>query len=137
DLSQLAHFCADMVCSIWHFNSGLLEKPAEPAFRNFCYQVLSTSQVSVPVILLALVYIQRFKSSSPCTMGADSSEGRLFAVALMLANKFLDDGPFTNRTWSEVTGIPLSEINIMEREFLTILSFDLNMSHREFRSWSK
>ncbi|KAK9687332.1 hypothetical protein K7432_014827 [Basidiobolus ranarum] len=137
DISRLAHFCADMACSIWHFNSGRLEKPADPAFHGFCYQVLSSSQVSVPVVLLALLYIQRFKNSSPCTKGADSSEGRLFAVSLMLANKYLDDNAFTNRTWSEVTGIPLQEINIMEKEFLTILSFNLNITHRELKGWSK
>ncbi|KAK9766628.1 hypothetical protein K7432_004169 [Basidiobolus ranarum] len=137
DICRLAHFCADMVCSIWHFNSGRLEKPADPAFHGFCYQVLSSSQVSVPVVLLALLYIQRFKNSSPCTKGADSSEGRLFAVSLMLANKYLDDNAFTNRTWSEVTGIPLQEINIMEKEFLMILSFNLNLTHRELKGWSK
>ncbi|ORX97209.1 hypothetical protein K493DRAFT_200726, partial [Basidiobolus meristosporus CBS 931.73] len=137
DISHLAYFCADMVCSIWHFNSGLLEIPADRAFQAFCRQVLSSTQVPLPVVLLALIYIQRFKGSSPATKGADSSEGRLFAVSLMLANKYLDDNAFTNRTWSEVTGIPLQEINIMEKEFLTVLSFNLNVTNRELKGWSK
>ncbi|KAK9761554.1 hypothetical protein K7432_013470 [Basidiobolus ranarum] len=137
DINGLAQFCADMVCSIWHFNSGLLEIPADPAFQGFCCRVLSSTQVPIPVVLLALIYIQRFKGSSPSTKGADSSEGRLFVVSLMLANKYLDDNAYTNRTWSEVTGIPLQEINIMEKEFLTVLSFNLNVTNRELKGWSK
>ena len=53
----------------------------------------------------------------------------------MMANKFVDDNTYTNKTWSEVSGISLAEINRMEREFLLGVDFDLYVSKPTYESW--
>lgn len=50
---------------------------------------------------------------------------KLFVLGLMMANKHLDDNTFLNKTWTEVTGIPLAELNLMERFYLRVCHFDL------------
>ncbi|OAC98031.1 cyclin, partial [Mucor lusitanicus CBS 277.49] len=60
---------------------------------------------------------------------------RLFTVALMLGNKFLDDNTFTNKTWSEVSGMKVTDLNIMELEFLEVLRFKLFIRNDEFERW--
>lgn len=50
---------------------------------------------------------------------------KLFVLGLMMANKHLDDNTFLNKTWTEVTGIPLTELNTMERFYLRLTHFDL------------
>lgn len=49
--------------------------------------ILSTTQVSQNVILLALMFIYRLKKLNPGVKGKLGSEFRLFTVALMLGNK--------------------------------------------------
>lgn len=62
-------------------------------FRKWVLSVLSTTQVTQNVILLALLFIYRLKMSTPQIKGREGSEYRLLIVALMLGNKCkcLDD----------------------------------------------
>ena len=42
---------------------------------------------------------------------------------------------YTNKTWSEVSGIDLEEINRMEREFLVGVDFNLYVDKSTYESW--
>lgn len=54
---------------------------------------------------------------------------------LNIGNKFLDDNTFTNKTWSEVTGMKVRDLNVMELEFLDVLRFKLFVKNDEFDRW--
>ncbi|OAD69536.1 cyclin, partial [Phycomyces blakesleeanus NRRL 1555(-)] len=56
-------------------------------------------------------------------------------MAYILANKFLDDNTFTNKTWAEVSGMKVTDLNIMELEFLDVLKFRLFVRKEEFERW--
>lgn len=58
-----------------------------PNFKDWVREVLSTTQVTQNVILLALLYIYRLKVTNPTVRGQAGSEYRLLTVALMLGNK--------------------------------------------------
>ena len=47
----------------------------------------------------------------------------------MIANKHLDDNTFLNKTWNEVTGITLPELNRMERWYLEKCSYEITVPH--------
>lgn len=66
-----------------------LEKEALPSsgFRKWVVTILSTTQVTDNVIILALLFIYRLKTSNPAVKGNSGSEYRLLTVALMLGNK--------------------------------------------------
>ncbi|KAH8107466.1 hypothetical protein DFH11DRAFT_1732290 [Phellopilus nigrolimitatus] len=91
---------------------------ASPEFVAFMPKLLENTQVSQSVIVLSLHYIFRLKERNDFTLGKPGSEFRVAVCALMLANKFVDDNTYTNKTWSDVSAIPLDELNKMEREFL-------------------
>ncbi|KAH9947355.1 cyclin-domain-containing protein [Amylocystis lapponica] len=105
------------------------------AFIRFMQKVLETTQVSQSVIVLSLHYIYRMKARNPFTSGQSGSEYRVAVAALMMANKFVDDNTYTNKTWSEVSGIELDEINRMEREFLLGIDFGLYVDKTTYDSW--
>ncbi|KAI7820076.1 cyclin-domain-containing protein [Gamsiella multidivaricata] len=148
---QLAEFASVMVYTLWHTRPNIngassnaynvvphrisVPPSAGPAFKKFCLKVLSATQLSSSVILLSLKYIQKLLKNNPSIHGQQGSEFRLFTVSLMLANKFLDDNTFTNKTWSEVTGINVKEINVMEMEFLNQVQFSLFVSEAEYLDW--
>ncbi|EDO00684.1 hypothetical protein SS1G_03157 [Sclerotinia sclerotiorum 1980 UF-70] len=95
------------------------------------------AQVSQNVILLALLFIYRLKSINPVVKGRSGSEYRLLTVALMLGNKFLDDNTYTNKTWAEVSGISVTEIHIMEVEFLSNMRYSLLATEDEWKEWQR
>ncbi|KAI9872942.1 MAG: hypothetical protein M1823_008041, partial [Watsoniomyces obsoletus] len=81
------------------------------------------------------MFIYRLKKFNPSVSGKKGSEFRLLTVALMLGNKFLDDNTYTNKTWAEVSGISVTEIHIMEVEFLSNMRYDLYVSELEWKDW--
>ncbi|PLW43109.1 hypothetical protein PCANC_14385 [Puccinia coronata f. sp. avenae] len=107
-----------------------------PEFVMFIHNLLSTTQVSHSVVLLALFYIHRLKSLNPIKPNS-KSEYRIGVVSLMLANKMLDDHTYTAKTWSEVSRLPLNSLNDGEIEFLRGLHFELHLNIRDFSAWFK
>lgn len=113
-----------------------------PAFRHFAHQVLAQTLLSPTALVLALYYVQLL----PAAIGTDSETAlgllsqptsttpfKLLTLGLMIANKFLDDNTFLNKTWHEVTGIPLDELNKMESYFLCRTQFHLSLSDVAWR----
>jgi len=69
--------------------TSALAPEAQPTmgFRKWVTTILSMTQVSQNVILLALMFIYRLKKLNPSVKGKVGSEFRLLTVALMLGNK--------------------------------------------------
>ncbi|KAK9246736.1 hypothetical protein V1506DRAFT_125819 [Lipomyces tetrasporus] len=105
-------------------------------FRLFASAILSRTQVSRTVVALALLYIYRLKLHSPSILGTPGSEYRVFTIALVLANKFLDDNTYTNKTWAQVSKLPVSEIGVMEVEFLKHVNYELAVAKETWSDWS-
>ncbi|KAF7712705.1 Uncharacterized protein PECH_006661 [Penicillium ucsense] len=147
---NLAEFAAQMTCLFWFEQTAKLKdieqrRPTSPnlvpeavptiGFQKWVASILSTTQVSQNVILLALLFIYRLKKFNSGVKGKKGSEFRLMTVALMLGNKFLDDNTYTNKTWAEVSGIAVQEIHIMEVEFLSNIRYDLLTSEAQWSEW--
>ncbi|KAJ5902041.1 hypothetical protein N7495_002569, partial [Penicillium taxi] len=149
--SSLAEFAAQMTCLFWFEKTSKLQSIENrshpvpfplgpgaiptPGFQKWVSSILSTTQVSQNVILLALLFIYRLKKFNAGVKGKKGSEYRLMTVALMLGNKFLDDNTYTNKTWAEVSGIAVQEIHVMEVEFLSNIRYDLFCSEAEWSRW--
>ncbi|TGJ79745.1 hypothetical protein E0Z10_g9016 [Xylaria hypoxylon] len=106
-----------------------------PAYKKWVHGILSTTQVTQNVVLLALLFVYRLKKTNPRVHGNPGSEYRLLTVALMLGNKFLDDNTYTNKTWAEVSGISVKEIHVMEVEFLSNMRYGLLTSKEQWQEW--
>ncbi|KAF8979929.1 hypothetical protein BGZ46_004847 [Entomortierella lignicola] len=108
-------------------------------FRKFCLDVLSATLLSPSVILLSLKYIQQLminlKDSNKIVNTGDGAEYRFFTGALILANKFLDDNTFTNKTWADITGMKIKDVNHLEMQFLNGIDFRLFTSSQSYSDW--
>ncbi|KAG6890866.1 hypothetical protein C0992_012002 [Termitomyces sp. T32_za158] len=152
--TRLAEKTCEMICYLWFATSApersyptptssprpnpattTLQLVATPIFVQFMQKLLETTQVSQSVIVLSLHYIYRLKDRNRFTPAQEGSEFRIAVAALMMANKFLDDNTYTNKTWSEVSGIDLAEINRMEKEFLMGVHFNLYVDKSTYESW--
>ncbi|KAK4052370.1 hypothetical protein OIV83_002172 [Microbotryomycetes sp. JL201] len=154
-ISPLAEFFATMFVYTW-YNSGSIataddaSQAMAPAastcsklqvnpsdrFLKFMHDVLTTTQVSHSIVLLALLFCSRLKSRNEIS-GAPGSEFRSSVVALMIANKVLDDNTYTAKTWCDVSGLALAPLIAGEQEFLRGLDWQLHVSDRDFHAWRR
>ncbi|ORZ17857.1 cyclin-domain-containing protein, partial [Absidia repens] len=134
DIWSLAELSTSLVSYIWIGPSS--KKINTDGFKLFCKKIFKDTQISTCCILLALYYLRQLRSTYPALRATQGSEFRIFTTALILANKYLDDNTFTNKTWSDVSGIPVRELNIMEIEYLTALNYKLHVHCVRFGSWA-
>lgn len=136
--AETVNFSANADTSVFSsFSFSKLTTPTK-AFNQFIMSVIKHTQLPPTAVSLALYYILRLKKlSSKPIVGNANSEYRVFSIALMLANKFLDDNTYTNKTWAEVTHLPLKEISAMEVEFLANLRYSLYVNADDWAAWQR
>lgn len=121
-----------------------------PAFRRFAHQVLAQTLLSPTAFLLGLLFALRVPYLAVDASGTVDPEAvellasppsaapfKLLTLGLMMANKHLDDNTFLNKTWSEVTGIPLPELNKLEQYYLIRCNYEIAIPHSVWCSFLK
>ncbi|PWY98735.1 hypothetical protein BCV70DRAFT_218265 [Testicularia cyperi] len=111
-----------------------------PAFRRFAHQVLAQTLLSPTAFLLGILNALRLPLMARLSDGSmdpavldlfaqptSAAPFKLFTVGMMIANKHLDDNTFLNKTWTEVTGIPLTELNQIEAWYLKKCNYDVTV----------
>ncbi|KAJ3109451.1 hypothetical protein HDU97_006696 [Phlyctochytrium planicorne] len=116
---------------------------------RFIREILRRSRTSFSTLQLALLYIVRLRNQLS-TKGAKIAEKegssarthaslcgrRMFLSALIVAAKYLQDRNYSNKAWAKISGLTLEEINQNEFEFLSIIDYDLYVSHKTYTTWS-
>ena len=101
---------------------------SQPSFRKWVHQVLSATRLPSATILLSLHYLNDRVANFPESVASGENQiYRLLAVSLILGSKFLDDNTFINRSWSDVTAIKVSELNVLEIEWLKLIKYELHI----------
>lgn len=142
EMDLMASFVAEMSHGMYEmFTSGLhvadinmlrsvspTTKPTSQ-FRKYVSQILSSTRLPSSTIMLGLFYLaERMKLVSQ--NGEDTvSSGtvyRMLTTCLLLGSKFLDDNTFQNRSWAEVSSIPVHELNSMELKWLQGFNWEIH-----------
>lgn len=99
-------------------------------FHKGISSVLNATRLPSVTIYLAIDYLFKYISKLP--EGPDSIGGNSINVvyqntmiAFILANKFNDDKTFTNKSWSQATGMSIETINEYERDWLKVFEWKL------------
>lgn len=122
EMERMTDFVAEAAQGIIHPAA-----PIQPSFRKWVLQVLTATRLPSATILLSLHYLTVRLRDFPKTVTTSENQiYRLLAVALVLGSKFLDDNTFINRSWSDVSGIRVSELNHLEMEWLHLINYDLH-----------
>lgn len=106
---------------------------SEPPITLFDYvkRLIHYTRIAIsPVNLaVALLYLERIEKNGACEVN-QFTIFRLFAVAYLVAYKFMDDPPvMKNLEFSKIAGISLSEINRLEICFLNAINFELGVGY--------
>ncbi|KAF7355074.1 hypothetical protein MSAN_01422900 [Mycena sanguinolenta] len=64
-----------------------------------------------------------------------SAPFRLIVLGCMLANKWLDDHTFSNKTWHTISSVPIQTLNKLESLALDIFAYDLSVPSADWSQW--
>jgi hypothetical protein len=111
---------------------------AIPSVSSFATHVIRRSRIGVSALLTSLVYLDRARLCLfPNTADTLFTAHSIFLVALVIAEKYIDDDCFRNKHWSRYSSMPngfgfsASDITCMEIRFLRLLNWDLRISLTE------
>lgn len=124
DMDVMASFVAEMAQGIVHPGSH-----PTPQFQKYVLQILSSTRLPSSTIVLGLFYLatrMRIVSDNGGDIRSSGTVYRMLTTCLLLGSKFLDDNTFQNRSWAEVSSIPVRELNKMELEWLDGFNWTLH-----------
>lgn len=145
DMDMMVDFVAQMTTGMWapfvakhDLSSADLVRMVQPSginvekkFRSYVQSVLTSTRLPAATLLLALHYLSdRIKRRSGRGDFPHRYSNNLvhhLTVALMLASKFLDDNTFQNRSWAEVSHLPVHELNAREMDWLHDIRWHLHV----------
>ncbi|KAL8928874.1 MAG: hypothetical protein Q9208_001652 [Pyrenodesmia sp. 3 TL-2023] len=112
-------------------------QPALPTLEVFIQSLVDRSHVQVPTLMSSLVYLSRLQQRlPPVAKGMRCTVHRIFLASLILAAKNLNDSSPKNKHWARYTsvkgyepfGFSLTEVNLMEKQLLFLLDWDLRIN---------
>ncbi|KAF8559854.1 hypothetical protein OG21DRAFT_1493123 [Imleria badia] len=113
---------------------ALSRRSEHAAFATFVTNVLTRAEVTIPTILVSLVYIDRAKPHLQIALEEWACE-RVFLGAVMVASKYLNDSTLKNIHWALCTGVfGKRDVGRIEREFLDVLDFELSVTEADILS---
>ncbi|KAK8207281.1 hypothetical protein IWZ01DRAFT_360797 [Phyllosticta capitalensis] len=112
-----------------------LSESANPTLQFRGWTARLVSRFDLPVDILALLYIWRFKTADVRQHVERHAEYPLFAVAMMLASKFvIDRQRISDTAWADMSDM-IEGLQITERAFLDRIGYHLFCSPEELDSW--
>ncbi|EMC94676.1 hypothetical protein BAUCODRAFT_48014, partial [Baudoinia panamericana UAMH 10762] len=117
--------------------------------RRYVEETLRRSRTSYSTLQVALYYLVLIKPFVPRTDFTMEQEfdcpaeralmcgRRMFLAALILASKYLQDRNYSAKAWSKMSGLPVPEININERTFLSKIQWKLHVPQPTYTRWAK
>ncbi|CCH44792.1 PHO85 cyclin CLG1 [Wickerhamomyces ciferrii] len=102
-------------------------------FASSIKSVLSATRLPLSSLILANYYlVQKYEVDSySFQQNSDEKIYQIVILALVMSNKANDDNTFTNKSWSDATGLNVKLINFLEVQWLDLIDWKLHDTDME------
>jgi len=114
-------------CTVFHG-----QRVPDITYRGYLERVLTFSGCSPACLIVAVSYLERVGELEPDMRVTSINMHRLLLTATMVACKLFDETFYCNAYWARVGGVPSSEMNKLELEFLFMIKFDLHRTKEQY-----
>jgi len=105
------------------------------SIKDYLLRIAKYAACSGECFVLALVYIDRIIQNNPSFIVSSLNIHRLLITGVMLAAKFYDDQYYNNAYFGKVGGVPCSEMNSLEVEFLFMCNFSFAVAPQQYEQY--
>ncbi|KAH6914191.1 cyclin-dependent protein kinase regulator Pho80 [Coprinopsis sp. MPI-PUGE-AT-0042] len=102
-----------------------LETPPSITVLDYLKRIVRFTNVEKSCLFLILVYIDQICARKPLFTFSSLTAHRFIIVSITVASKGLCDVFSPNKFYARVGGIPVTELNTLEREFLSMIEWRL------------
>ncbi|CAO3623380.1 unnamed protein product [Cunninghamella echinulata] len=107
-----------------------------PPLHDFIDLLTQRSRTKTGTLLIAFILLNRLSYRlGYVTTGMASAPQRIFLASLIISTKLINDTSPKNKHWMTFANdyFELNEINLMEKQFLTLMDFNLSITEKDFQ----
>lgn len=109
-----------------------MRAPDPQGIFEFCANIMMMTKMEKEVIIICLIYIERFIFNTGLLINSRNWR-RLLFTCLIVASKIWDDDSFENNHFAQVfPHLQIGEINLMERTFLELINYKVYVKCSEY-----
>ncbi|ESW96523.1 hypothetical protein KL918_000478 [Ogataea parapolymorpha] len=112
-----------------------------PSLMTFITKLVRYTNVYTGTLMSTIVFLNRLKAKLPRdAQGLPCTRHRIFLACLIISSKHHNDSSPKNKHWSKYTDglFRKEDVNLMERQLLMLLDWDLKISKDELlRAWKR
>ncbi|WP_039669565.1 cyclin family putative virulence effector [Coxiella burnetii] len=109
-------------------------KKPEISFADYIWRIVAYARLTHSQMIHTLIYLDRCQENFFLT---SLNFYRLFLVAALVAQKFHQDDSFSNKSFADLVGITVKELNILEAKFLFAISFSLYVLPKTYKEYNR
>ena len=103
---------------------------------DYLIRIQTYSNIEKNTLILSLIYIDRLCEIGHLTLTYYNIH-RIIFVSILIAIKYNEDCFYDNKYYSEIAGVKLKELNIMENIFVEMCQFKFYVSFEIFEKYSQ
>jgi len=102
---------------------------------DYLVRILKYSFIERSTLIISLIYIDRLCELSKLTLTYYNIH-RILVGAILIAIKYNEDSIYNNKYYSEIAGVSLNELNLIESKFIELCNCKMFVSNKVFENYS-
>lgn len=101
---------------------------------DYLVRILKYSFIERSTLIISLIYIDRLCELSKLTLTYYNIH-RILVGAILIAMKYNEDSIYNNKYYSEIAGVSLNELNLIESKFIELCNCKMFVSNKVFENY--
>ena len=110
------------------------ERIPKISLYDYISRIQKNSLYEKSTMILSLIYIDRLCDLNNFNLTFYNIH-KIFFISSLIAIKYNEDSIYNNKYYSEIAGIPLEELNLMENYFIKLIDYNFFVHENEFKQY--